>query len=222
LKRIIAMVSLAAALGVAMPAQAVGPLGTIVISYLKQALKEKMVAYAKEQAGDMIGQSLAGVPGAEMLGLVPGMAGFAPKPTMPAEAAAVLKAAGFNDTHAKPLTDAEWDEYAQTVALMANAASKDEEIPDVNQMRMMMTSMPQMSGMLRMQLQQFREIKAEQTRMREAYAQLSEAERQEVVVELAKTLREQPAEDKPHALRVLTSEALGLPDDLKRRLLDMK
>jgi uncharacterized membrane protein YeaQ/YmgE (transglycosylase-associated protein family) len=219
LKRIIAMVSLAAALCAALPAHAVGPLGAIVIGYLKQALKEKMVAYAKEQAGGMIGESLAGVPGASMLGLVPGMAGFAPKPTMPTEAVAALKAAGFNDVQAKPLTDAEWDEYAQTIAMMAKAADSDEEAPDINRMRMMMTSIPQMSGMLRMQLQQFREMKAEQARMREAYARMSEAERQEIVVEMAKTLQEQPVEDRPQALRILTSEVLGLPDDLKRRLL---
>ncbi|SNT35458.1 hypothetical protein SAMN06265795_12819 [Noviherbaspirillum humi] len=202
------------------PAAAVGPLASIVIGYVKQALKEKVIAYAKEQASGFIGDSLAGVPGASMLGLVPGMAGLAPRPGMPAEATAALKAAGFYDTSAKPLSDAEWDEYEQTISMMAKAGGmEDDDVPDVKRMRTMTASMPQMSGMLRMQLQQFREMKAEQARMREAYAQMPEAERQEVVAELVKNFREQPPEVQPNAMKVLESDALGLPEDLRRRLL---
>jgi hypothetical protein len=216
-KRILVIASLAICL--AAPAHAVGPLGAILISYVKQALKDKIVAYAREQASGVIGESLAGVPGAGMLAMVPGMAGFAPQPGMPPEAAAALKASGFYDTHAEPMTDAEWDEYEQTVTMMAKAGGMEDDVPDVRHIRTMMAGMPQMSGIFRMQLQQFREMKAEQARMREAYAQMSEPERQEVVAELVKTFREQPAEYQPNAMMVLNSDALGLPVDLRQRLI---
>jgi hypothetical protein len=156
-----------------------------------------------------------------MLGMVPGMAGLVPRPNMPPEAVAALKASGFYDTNAEPLTDAEWDEYEQTVTMMAKAGGTEDEVPDMRNMRnmrAMVAGMPQMSGMLRMQLQQFRETKVEQARMREVYAQMSEPERQEVVAELVKNFREQPPEYQPSAMMVLTSDVLGLPEDLKQRL----
>ena len=104
---------------------------------------------------------------------------------------------------------------------MAKAAGAGpDEIPDVRELRAGMANMPpQMIGMLRMQLRQFQEMKAEQAKMREAYAAMSEPERQEVVAELVKTFREQPAEYQPNAMQALQSDALGLPDDLKKRLM---
>jgi hypothetical protein len=215
-KRTLAVASLSICL--ATPAHAVGPLGAILLGYVKQALREKAIAYAKQQAMGAVGDSLGSVPGAGMLGMVPGMAGFAPRPGMPAEAAAALKASGFYDTNAEALSDAEWDEYEQTVTMMVNAGGAQQEAPDLRQMRAMAGSMPQMSGILRMQLQQFREMKTEQARMREAYAQMSEPERQEVVAEIVKNVHEQPPEYQPSAMTALGSDALGLPEDLKRRL----
>ncbi|TCS33715.1 hypothetical protein EDC30_1155 [Paucimonas lemoignei] len=217
MKRALVVASLAMAL--ASPAHAVGPLGAILLSYVKQALKEKIVSYAKEQATGLVRDSLAGTPGGSMLAMVPGMGGFAPRPGMPPEAIAALKASGVYDTNAAPLTDAEWEEYEQTITRMAKAAGNEDDVPDVRQMRAMMASMPQMSGVLRMQLQTFREVKSEQARMRQAYADMSEAERQEVVAELVKNFREQSPEDQPAAMRVLKSDALGLPEDLTQRLL---
>lgn len=219
MKRLLLASSLAVCLCLAIPAQAVGPLGAILIGYVKQALKDKVIAYAREQASGLVRNALGDVPGAGMLAMVPGMAGFAPQPGMPAEAMATLKASGFYDTSAKPLSDAEWDEYEQTVTTMAKAGGDEEDMPDMRQMRAMMAEMPQMSGMLRMQLQQFREMKAEQAKMREVYAQMSEPERQEVMAELVRAFREQPAEYQPSAMMALESGALGLPEDLQRRLL---
>ncbi len=217
-KRTLAVAALAICL--ATPAHAVGPLAAIVIGYVKQALKEKVIAYAKEKAMGLAGEALADVPGAGMLGMLPGMGGMMARPAMGADARAALQAAGFNDTSAQPLSDAEWTEYEQTVAMMAKAAGGDDaEVPDVAGMRTALAAMPQMHGMIRMQLQQFQEMKAEQARMRDAYAAMPEAERQEVVAELVKTFREQPDEYRPQALRVLHSDALGMPDDLKQRLL---
>lgn len=218
MKRTLTVAALAICL--ATPAHAVGPLAAIVIGYVKQALKEKVIAYAKEKALGLAGDALADVPGAGMLGLLPGMGGAMARPSMPADAKAALQAAGFNNTNAPPLTDAEWKEYEQTVTMMAKAAGGDDaDVPDVAAMRAAMAAMPQMNGMIRMQLQQFQEMKAEQAKMRDAYAAMPEGERQEVVAELVKAFREQPAEDQPNALHVLQSDALGLPDDLKRRLL---
>jgi hypothetical protein len=217
-KRTLAVATLAICL--ATPAYAIGPLGAIVIGYVKQALKDRIVAYAKEKAMGLAGEALGDVPGAGMLGLLPGMGGAVARPAMPAQAQAALQAAGFNDTNAQPLSDAEWKEYAQTVTMMAKAAGAgDDEVPDVGDMRAALAAMPQMNGMIRMQLTQFQEMKAEQARMREAYAGMAEAERQEVVAELVKSFREQPAEYQPNAMQVLKSDALGLPDDLKQRLL---
>jgi hypothetical protein len=196
-----------------------GPLAAILISYVKQALKEKIIAYAKDKAMGVARDAMGGVPGASMLAMVPGMAGFAPRPGMPPEAEASLKAAGFYDTNAKPLTDAEWDEYEKFVTTMAKAGGEDVEVPDIRQMRTMAAQMPQMAGMLRMQLQLFQGVNAEQAKMREAYEQMSEPERQEAVDELVKTFREQAPEDQPSTMRVLESDALGLPEDLKQRLL---
>jgi hypothetical protein len=105
--------------------------------------------------------------------------------------------------------------------MMAKAAGAGpDEMPDIAELRAGMANMPpQMIGMLRMQLSQFQEMKAEQAKMREAYAAMPEQERREVVAELVKTIREQPLEYQPNALLALQSDALGLPDDLKRRLL---
>jgi hypothetical protein len=50
-------------------------LAAIVIGYVKQALKEKLIAYAKEKAMGLAGEALADVPGAGMLGMMPGMGG---------------------------------------------------------------------------------------------------------------------------------------------------
>jgi hypothetical protein len=217
-KRIFVVAALAVCL--ATPAHAVGPLAAIVIGYVKQALKDKLIAYAKEKAMGLAGEALADVPGAGMLGMLPGMGRVLPRPGMPADAQAALQAAGFHDTNAQPLTDAEWKEYEQTITLMARAAGGEEaDTPDVGEMRNALASMPQFNGMIRMQLRQFQEMKAEQAKMRDAYAAMPEAERQEVVAELVKSFHEQPAEFQPNALQVLNSDALGLPDDLKQRLL---
>ncbi len=210
------------AISLAAPAYAVAPLAAIVISYVKQALKEKLIAYAKDKASGLAGEALADVPGAGMLGLVPGMAALAPRPTMSAANSALLQQAGFNDTAAQPLSEVEWKEYEDSIALMMKAAPEGEEAPDIGAMRAAMASMPpQFHGMLRMQLRQFHQMKKEQAEMRQAYAGMSEAERQEVVAELSKSFRELSAEDRPNAVRVLQSGALGLPDDLARRLLQV-
>lgn len=215
------LVVAALAVSLATPAYAVGPLAAIVIGYVKQALKEKLIAYAKEKAMGLAGEALADVPGAGMLGMMPGMGGLRPRPGMSSSATASLQAAGFNDTSAKPFTDAEWEEYEQTVTMTAKAAGAGpDEMPDIAELRAGMANMPpQMIGMLRTQLRQFQEMKAEQAKMREAYAAMPEQERREVVAELVKTIREQPLEYQPNALLALQSDALGLPDDLKRRLL---
>ena len=219
MKRTLVVAALAVSL--ATPAYAVGPLAAIVIGYVKQALKEKLIAYAKEKAMGLAGEALADVPGAGLLGMMPGMGGFRPRPGMSSAATASLQAAGFNDTGAQPFTDAEWAEYEETVIMMAKAAGAGpDDMPDVAELRAGMANMPpQMIGMLRMQLRQFQEMKAEQAKMREAYAAMPEQERQEVVAELVRTFREQPVEYQPNAMQVLQSDALGLPDDLKKRLL---
>jgi enoyl-CoA hydratase/carnithine racemase len=215
------LVVAALAVSLATPAYAVGPLAAIVIGYVKQALKEKLIAYAKEKAMGLAGEALADVPGAGLLGMMPGMGGFRPRPGMSSAATVSLQAAGFNDTGAQPFTDAEWAEYEETVIMMAKAAGAGpDDMPDVAELRAGMANMPpQMIGMLRMQLRQFQEMKAEQAKMREAYAVMPEQERQEVVAELVRTFREQPVEYQPNAMQVLQSDALGLPDDLKKRLL---
>lgn len=217
MKRTLAVATLAICL--ATPVHAVAPLAAIVISYVKQALKDKVIAYAKEKAMGLAGEALGDVPGAGMLGMLPGV-GRAIRPAMPADAQAALQAVGFNNTQAQPLSDAEWKEYEQTVTMMARAAgAQGDDVPDVGEMRAALAGMPQFNGMIRQQLEQFREMKAEQAKMREAYAAMAEADRQEVVAELVKSFREQSAEDQPYALQALKSDALGLPDDLKRRLL---
>ncbi|TFW06117.1 hypothetical protein E4K72_10565 [Oxalobacteraceae bacterium OM1] len=214
-----AVVIAVTALCLATPAHAVGPLAAILIDYVKQRVKEQVIAYAKSQLRDAMGDSLSGVPGLGMLAAVaPGaFGGMAPRPSMSPEAMAALKSTGMFDTNAQPLTDAEWKEYENTVVTMAAAAGAD-EAPDIGHMRAMLTQMPQMSGMVRQQLNQFREIKAEQAHMREVYAQMSEAERQETVDELVKNFKETPVEYQPQAKIAMQSDALGLPDDLKRRL----
>ena len=116
------LVVAALAVSLATPAYAVGPLAAIVIGYVKQALKEKLIAYAKEKAMGLAGEALADVPGAGLLGMMPGMGGFRPRPGMSSAATASLQAAGFNDTGAQPFTDAEWAEYEETVIMMAKAA----------------------------------------------------------------------------------------------------
>lgn len=206
------------ALFLALPAQAAGPLAAILIGYVKQALKEKMIAYAREQATGLAGEALAGMPGGGMLAMMPGMAGLAPRPTMPSAAVEALQASGFQDRNAAPLTDAEWDEYEQTMRQMASAGGGEDEMPDLSQLRAAGAGLPQFAGMLRVQLQQFRDMKAEQARMRQAYADMAEPERQEVVAELVRTVREQPPQEQAVALRVLQSDALGLPEALKERL----
>lgn len=217
MKRTLAVATLAICL--ATPAHAVGPLAAIVIGYVKQALKDKIIAYAKEKAMGLAGEALGEVPGAGMLGMLPG-ASRAIRPAMPADAQAALQAAGFNNTNAQPLSDAEWKEYEQTMTTMARAAGGgDDDVPDIGEMRTALANVPQFNGMIRQQLEQFREIKAEQAKMREAYAAMPEAERQEVVAELVKAFREQSTEGQPNAMLALKSDALGLPDDLKRRLL---
>lgn len=217
LKRIIVAASFAMCLTA--PAHAIGPLGAMLINYIKQALTEKVVSYAKQKAMGVAGESLAGVPGAGMLGGMLGMGGLAQRPSLPPETEAALKASGLYDTNAAPLTDAEWNEYEQSIRTMAKAAGEEAEVPDIRQMRTMMASMPQMNGMLRAQLRMFQETKSEQAKMREAYAQMSEPERQEAVVELAKSFREQPAEYQPDMMRALRSDAFGMPEDMKQRLL---
>lgn len=202
----------------AMPGQAAGPLAAILIGYVKQALKEKMIAYAKEQASGLAGEALARMPGGGMLAMMPGMAGLAPRPSMSPEAVDTLKAAGFYERNAAPLTNAEWDEYEQTVRQMASAGGSEDDMPDLSRLRAAGAGMPQLAGMLRVQLQQFRDMKAEQARMRQAYVDMTEPDRQEVVAELVRTVREQPPQEQAVAIRVLQSDALGLPQDLKQRL----
>jgi len=206
------------AISLATPAFAVAPLVAMVITYAKQVLKDKLVSYAKEKATAMLGDSLADVPGAGMLGLLPGMP--APRPSLSAENTALLQDAGFNDTSAKPFTDADWAEYQEYIDTMYKAAPPGAEKPDFSGMRAAMGSMPpQFTGMLRMQLTQYRQMKAERAEMQKAYAEMTEPQRQEVVTELLKTFREVPADEQPYAMQTLKSGALGLPDDLTQRLL---
>lgn len=206
------------AISLTAPAYSVAPLVAIVISYAKQALKDKLISYAKQKASDMLGDSLADVPGAGMLGLVPGMP--AARPTMSAENLALLQGAGFNDTSAKPFTDADWAEYQEYIDTMYKAAPEGTEKPDFSSMRADMSQMPpQFIGMLRAQLTQFQQMKAERAEMQKAYAEMTEPQRQEVVAELVKTFREVPADERPYAVQALKSGALGLPDDLVQRLL---
>ena len=210
------------ALSLATPAFAVAPLAAIVINYAKQALKQRLVAYAKDKAASLVGDALSDVPGAGMLAMVPGMAAYAPRPAMSAGNSALLEQAGFNDTQAAPLSDAEWKEYEESMAMMMKAAPEGAETPDIGEMRAAMADAPpQFHGMLRAQLRQFQQMKKERAEMLQAYARMSEAERQEVVAELSKSFHELSADERPHAARALESGALGLPDDLAQRLLQV-
>ncbi len=85
------------------PANAVAHQVAMVITYVKQALKDKLISYAKQKALDM-------------LSLVPGMP--APRSAISAENTALLQAAGFNDSGAKPFSDADWAEYQECVDSM--------------------------------------------------------------------------------------------------------
>src|SRR5262245_21454438 len=129
------LIAISLAICLAAPVHAVVPLAGIVIGYVKEALKEKLIAYAKQKAREAVRDSLSDVPGAGLLALVPGMDGFVPRPQMPPEALATLEASGFRDANAAPLSDAEWAEYEQAVTAMARAAGPDDEVPDVKQMR---------------------------------------------------------------------------------------
>jgi hypothetical protein len=210
------------ALSLATPAFAVAPLAAIVISYVKQALKERLVAYAKDKAASLVGEALSDVPGAGMLAMVPGMAAYAPRPAMSAGNSALLEQAGFNDAKAAPLSDAEWKEYEESMAMMMKAAPEGAEMPDIGEMRTAMADAPpQFHGMLRAQLRQFQQMQQERAEMQQAYARMSEAERREVVAELSKSFHELSADERPHAARALESGALGLPDDLAQRLLQV-
>lgn len=213
-----AAIVLACALAFATPAHAVGPLAAILIEYVKQAVKEKVVSYAKEQLMGGLSEAVGGMPGMGMLAMMPGAAGvMRARPSLPPEAMASLQASGMFDANAQPLSDEEWREYEQTLKTMAEAGGG--ELPDLGSMRAMLMQMPQMTGIVRNSLNQFREMKDEQEHMREVYAQMSESERQETVAELVKNFRESPPEYQPQALHALQSEALGLPEDLQWRLL---
>ena len=201
------------------PAYAVGPLAAILIGYAKQAIKERITSYAKGKLMGALSENLKDVPGAGLLGLVPGAAGVAPRPSLPAETMASLQSSGVCDKDARPLTDAEWKEYGDEVTRMAKAAGAGaEDTPDIAEMRAQVAQAPELSGMVRASLNQFRSIRAEQARMRELYARMPEGERAEVVAEMLKTVRDLPEDERPQARDVLLGDALGLHEDLRKRL----
>ena len=202
------------------PAYAVGPLASILIAYAKQAIKERITSYAKGKLMGAFSDSLKDMPGSGMLaGLVPGAGGVAPRPSLPAETMASLQSSGVFDKDARPLTDAEWKEYGDEVTRMAKAAGAGaEDTPDIAEMRAQVAQAPELSGMVRASLNQFRSIRAEQARMRELYARMPEGERAEVVAEMLKTVRDLPEDERPQARDVLLGDALGLHEDLRKRL----
>ena len=131
----------------------------------------------------------------------------------------MLESSGLLDRHAAPLTDADWKELEDTVTLMAReAGAPPDEVPDIAELRASVAQAPELTGMVRRMLDQFRAVRAEQARMRELYEQMPEPQRQEVVAELVRTVREAPPELQPQARRMLQGESLGLAPDLKRRL----
>jgi hypothetical protein len=223
LKRSLVALAAACVLGAASlaasPAFAVGPLAAILIGYAKQALKERLLAYAKEQVGGRLAASMGDAPGA-LSAFVPGiLGGAAPRPALPGETRAMLESSGLLDRHAAPLTDADWKELEDTVTLMAReAGAPPDEVPDIAELRASVAQAPELTGMVRRMLDQFRAVRAEQARMRELYEQMPEPQRQEVVAELVRTVREAPPELQPQARRMLQGESLGLAPDLKRRL----
>jgi hypothetical protein len=216
-----AIVIAATVLCLAAPAHAVGPLAAIFIAYAKQMIKEKMIAYAKGKAMGLISDGMGEMPGMGMLStIVPGVVGgAAARPSLPNEARDALQAAGLFDTNAQPLSDEEWAELEQTQKAMASAAGPDAKAPDLASMREMLKQSPQLAGVARALFGQFHAIRTEQQRMKELYDQMPENERQEVADELVKSFRESPVEDQPQMRRVLQSDALGWPDDLRQRIL---
>lgn len=199
------------------PAHAMGPLASIVVAYVKQAIKEKVVGYARQELAGALSERMGNVPGSGLLaGAVPGARAAQRAPTLPPEAMESLRAAGLLDTNPKPLTEQDWQDYGRIVGKMAAGAGGD--APDIRQMREMVAASPQLAGLVRAQLGQFRDIEDEQARMRDAYEKMGDGERQEVVAELVKALRDVPEEDREQARSAMDSEALGLPEDLKRRL----
>ncbi|TFZ08640.1 hypothetical protein [Ramlibacter humi] len=215
------LVVLATAICLAAPAHAFGPLAGILINYAKQALKEKLISYAKGKAREAIAGALGDVPGAGALGAIaPGLlGGMAPRPTLSKEAQAALETAGVFDKNAKPPTEEEWKEFEQTMARMATAGGPDAEMPDLAAMRANLKEHPELAGMVRALFGQMHAIRTEQERMAQLYEQMPEDQRQEVVAELVKTVREAPAADQPQMKLVLESDALGWPEDLKERVL---
>ena len=225
MKRLLPAV-LAAALCVSAPAYAVGPLATILISYLKQSIKDQVVAYAKGHVTGALRQDMGmGMPA---VGMNPGaMAGTMTPEQMEAlsrqqgvspEAVAMMRSAGLFDTGAKPLTDAEWSEYEGMLKTMASAAGED-DMPDFDSMRATVHGMPQMAGFIRASLNQFREMKREQAEMRKAYEQMPESDRTAVVEEMTKEYRAMPDEYKAGYVRAIGGDIFGLHSDQQARLL---
>lgn len=220
IRRLSLALALAACLAATQPVQAAGPLATIVLGYVKDAIKDAIVSKVRGAVTDALNERLADVPGIGILGMlvpelgigVPGMGA----PRLSKEASAALNASGLMDADAKPLTDKEWQEYERYVRTKVEVG--EEEAAELAEMRAAMKDMPQMAGLVRSQLATFRELDQEQARMREAYAQMSEAERQEVAAETLKTIRELPAEEQAQARAAIDSPALGLPEDLRNRI----
>lgn len=217
MKRITLALILAACL--VQPASAASPLVAIVLDYVKEAVKDAVISHVRSKVTSAINERLPNSPALALLGALVPELGVGPGhgvPTLPPEAAAAMKASGLMDAEATPLTEQEWQAYERIVMGMSGPGS--DVAADLAQMRSSLAEMPQMAGLVRMQLDLFREIDEDQARMREAYAQMSEAERQQVVDEMLTTLKELSAEEQVQARAAIDSPALGLPEDLRDRL----
>ena len=92
-------------------------------------------------------------------------------------------------------------------------------MPDFDGMRATVRGMPQMAGVIRASLNQFREMKREQAEMRKAYEQMPESDRTAVVEEMTKEYRAMSDEYKTGYVRAIGRNIFGLHPDLQARLL---
>jgi hypothetical protein len=211
-------------LGFAVPAHAVGPLAFMLINYLKQSVKDAVVGHVKNQIIGSIAKMAASSGAEKLMAAHSGpitkeqMALIKSSPGYSEEIFNQLSAAGIFETSKDLISDAEWDEFENLTRRMQ---SSGEDVGlDMEKMRATVKSMPQMSIGIRLALTQLREMEKDKTDALQAYAAMNSSERSEVIASLSSEYRQWGEQDQSAYKKMLKGGATGLPDDLKKELLE--